>query len=202
MKITQLTSRLEEPTKALVEKFVTEYKKDSHYSHADELQRKLAAQFAGDYESILSAAIFLNQIYSTNIYSVYGIADHIYSKRDAIIPAIKAGKTDAVTMIAQGHGIVREGKEKEIVFYSFATKFCNYLNPTAYSIFDSHVEKMLKAYNRKFGFYTGQQKNLRDYATFKEWIQAFLKHFDLNCTLWKLDKFLWTYYISLSKKNK
>ena len=202
MKITQLTSRLEEPTKALVEKCVTEYKNDSHYSHADELQRKLATQFAGDYESILSAAIFLNQIYSTNIYNVYGIVDHIHSKKDELIPAIEVGKTDVVAMIAQGHGIAREGKEKEIVFYSFATKFCNYLNPTAYSIFDSHVETMLKAYNRKFGFYTGQQKNLRDYATFKEWIQAFLKHFDLHCTLWELDKFLWTYYISLSKENK
>ncbi len=201
MKITQLSSRLEEPTKALIEKFITEYKNDFHYSHADELQRKLAAQFAGDYESILSAAIFLNQIYSTNIYNVYGIVDYIHSKKDELIPAIKAGKTGVVAMIAQGHGIVRKGKEKEIVFYSFATKFCNYLNPS-YSIFDSHVEKMLKAYNRKFGFYTGQQKNLRDYATFKEWIQAFLKHFDLNCTLWELDKFLWTYYISLSEKNK
>lgn len=198
----KLDSMLEKPTKALVEKFVTEYKNDFHYSHADELQCRLTEQFTGDYESILSAVIFLNQIYSTNIYSVYGIADHIYSKRDTIIPAIKAGKTDAVSMIAQGHGIVREGKEKEIVFYSFATKFCNYLNPAVYSIFDSHVEKMLKAYNRKFGFYTGQQKNLRDYATFKEWIQAFLKHFDLHCTLWELDKFLWTYYRSLSKKNK
>lgn len=198
----KLDSMLEKPTKALVEKFVTEYKNDFHYSHADELQCKLTEQFTGDYESILSAVIFLNQIYSTNIYSVYGIADHIYSKRDTIIPAIKAGKTDAVSMIAQGHGIVREGKEKEIVFYSFATKFCNHLNSEVYSIFDSHVEKMLKAYNRKFGFYTGQQKNFRDYATFKEWIQAFLKHFDLHCTLWELDKFLWTYYRSLSKKNK
>ena len=198
----KLDSILEKPTKALVEKFVTEYKNDIHYSHADKLQSKLTEKFTEDYESILSAVIFLNQIYSTNIYSVYGVADHIHSKRDAILPAIKAGKMDAVSMIAQGHGIVREGKEKEIVFYSFATKFCNYLNPEFYSIFDSHVEKMLKAYHRKFGFYTGQQKNLRDYATFKEWIQAFLKHFDLHCTLWELDKFLWTYYRSLSKKNK
>ena len=95
-------------------------------------------------------------------------------------------------MIATGHGIGRKGC-KESVFYSFSTKFCNYLNPKAYPIFDSHVEKMLKAYNRNFGFHTGAQNNLRDYAIFKEWIQSLMTFFDLNCTLWELDKFLWSY---------
>ena len=134
---------LERPSNALVERCSKKYKNDARYSYADEIQRRLTTKFAGDYESILLAVVFLNQIYSTNLYDVYRVADHIYKKKDMILPAIETGKIEAVEMIATGHGIGRKGC-KESVFYSFSTKFCNYLNPKAYPIFDSHVEKMLK----------------------------------------------------------
>jgi len=192
MKTIDLNSMLERPSNALVERCSKKYKNDARYSYADEIQRRLTTKFAGDYESILLAVVFLNQIYSTNLYDVYRVADHIYKKKDMILPAIETGKIEAVEMIATGHGIGRKGC-KESVFYSFSTKFCNYLNPKDYPIFDSHVEKMLKAYNRNFGFHTGAQNNLRDYAIFKEWIQSLMTFFDLNCTLWELDKSLWSY---------
>ena len=71
---------LERPSNALVERCSKKYKNDARYSYADEIQRRLTTKFAGDYESILLAVVFLNQIYSTNLYDVYRVADHIYKK--------------------------------------------------------------------------------------------------------------------------
>lgn len=134
MKTTKLESLLEKPTKALMTRWLTAYKSDLHFSRADELQRRLAETFAGDYESILAAVVFLN--------------------------------------------------------------------PDDYPIFDSHVEQMLKAYNRKFGFCTGRAGNLRDYTVFKDWVRSFIEYFGLECTFWESDKFMWTYYNSLQADNK
>lgn len=203
MKTTKLESLLEKPTKVLMTRWLTAYKSDLHFSRADELQRRLAETFAGDYESILAAVVFLNQIYSTNLYlsGVYLMADHICGRRDAVLPSIEAGSPEAVAMIARGHGIAREGC-RESVLYSFASKFCNFLNPDDYPIFDSHVEQMLKAYNRKFGFCTGRAGNLRDYTVFKDWVRSFIEYFGLECTFWESDKFMWTYYNSLQADNK
>jgi len=93
---------LERPSNALVERCSKKYKNDARYSYADEIKRRLTTKFAGDYESILLAVVFLNQIYSTNLYDVYRVADHIYKKKDMILPAIETGKIEAVEMIATG----------------------------------------------------------------------------------------------------
>lgn len=180
------------PTKVLVEKYLADYNKDPRYMHEDPLQCRLKDSFRGDYEDILLVVVVLNQLYGTNLYDVYRMADYIDARKDEILPAIEQGRSEAVGMIASGHGIGRS-ECKESVFYSFATKFCHFLNPNDYPIFDSYVEKMLKAYNRQFGFYADTRSDIRDYAVFKAWVQAFVAYFGLHFTFREIDKFLWYY---------
>ncbi|MDE5636440.1 MAG: hypothetical protein K2I43_00210 [Alistipes sp.] len=203
MKTTKLEPLLEKPTKTLMERWLSVYKANDCLAQADELQRRLADSFTDDYAGILSVVVFLNQIYSTNLYlnDVYRMAGHIYNRRDAVRPLIDAGSPEAVAMIACGHGIARKGC-RESVLYSFASKFCNFLNPDCYPIFDSHVEQMLKAYNRKYGFRADGRGNLRDYAVFRDCVRSFIGFFGLECTFWESDKFLWTYYDSLKTDNE
>lgn len=180
------------PTKTLVEKYLAVYNEDPRYMHEDPLQCRLKDLFRGDYEDILLVVVTLDRLFNTHVHDVYRMADHIYKRKDEILPAIEQGRPEAVGMIASGHEIGRSGR-KESVFYSFATKFCYFLNPNDYPIFDNYVEKMLKAYNRQFGFCVNTWSDIRDYAVFKARVQAFAAYFGLHFTFREIDKFLWYY---------
>ncbi len=62
--------------------------------------------------------------------------------------------TDIHHQIATGHDIRTKMNNKEINFYSFATKYCNWHNKASYAIYDSFVDKVLMAYKRNDKFST------------------------------------------------
>ena len=79
---------------------------------------------------------------------------------------------------------------------SFANKYCVWHNYYVYQkddfvIFDSVVRKKLKDFNKLYPFATFSDKDLGNYATYKEILEQFRRHFKLKCSFRELDWYLW-----------
>jgi hypothetical protein len=87
----------------------------------------------------------------------------------------------------------REGKKRRN--YSFATKYCSFHQPDLYPIYDSIVDKILKAYQRQDTFSSQPLGDLRDYRRFKEVLERFVTYYqELGRPRWReLDCFLHDY---------
>jgi hypothetical protein len=140
---------------------------------------------------VLLKVVALNRLYNTNILAVQTVADHIF--RLSIDPLLQAGSPQAVDLIAH---VEIAGESK--MFFSFATKYCNWHTPTAYPIFDTNVDECLWIYKKQdrfadYGyedFYSGTIASRRD--KFFSVMSAFRNHYHLNSLSFKqVDKFLW-----------
>jgi hypothetical protein len=78
------------------------------------------------------------------------------------------------------------------MYYSFATKFCSWHNPTAYPIYDHYVDVCLWSYKQQDGFADFHRQDLGYYDKLVPVLSAFCKHYDLKSLSHRdLDKFLW-----------
>lgn len=136
-------------------------------------------------EDILIKCSSLNDFYSTNIYDIHTVAQHILSLH--IDDRLKAGDLSLVNDIAH---VVVNGKDH--FFYSFATKYCSHHQPERYAIYDSYVEKVLLSMNKRVLYYKFKQEDLKDYETYMSVIKAFQQKFGLmQYNIKQLDQYLW-----------
>jgi hypothetical protein len=76
------------------------------------------------------------RLYSTQYPTMEDIAKQIVSNHQRIDVAISEGDPEAVDLI----GNIRvEGKEKQMDYFVFATKYCSWSHPEKFPIFDSRV---------------------------------------------------------------
>lgn len=141
-----------------------------------------------DIKDILIKCSTLNDFYSTNIYDIHSVAQHILMLN--IDDRLKDGDLSLVQDIA----CVKVGNPpKERNFYSFATKYCSHHQPEKYAIYDSYVEKVLmdfKKRNNCFSFF--KLENLRDYKCYMNVIIDFQNYYGLTqFTFKELDQYLW-----------
>lgn len=182
------------PTTRLVNKYIAEFNLDERYLPADQAITKLFNAFPKnkDIEEILLKISVINDLYSTNILGTFKMAQHILQLD--IDHSLNVGNPYIVNQIAIGHGIVSTRNSKEINFYSFATKYCNWHNREQYAIYDSFVERVLLAYKKKDSFSKFKQSDLREFPKFKQIIYDFINFYHLNGhDLKEIDKFLWMY---------
>ena len=133
---------------------------------------------------ILIKVSALNDFYSTNIFSVYSVAKHIYNLN--IDNRLQAGD---VTLVNDVMHVTIDGKQKN--FYSFATKYCSHHNQYDYPIYDSYVEKVLIYFRDKDGFSDFSTQELRGYSRFKSIIIEFRQFYGLEQYNLKLiDKYI------------
>ena len=186
--------RLQKPSNELVEKYVDIFNKDERYFPADQAIIKLFNAFPENkkLEDVLLKISVINDLYSTNIFGTFKMANHILKLK--IDAGLKKGDPLIVHKIALGHGIKSKKTNKEINFYSFATKYCNWHNTDCYAIYDSFVEKVLIAYMQKDSFSKFTKLELKDFKRFKSIINDFSRFYGLsNQNLKMIDKFLWIY---------
>lgn len=149
--------------------------------------------------NILIKCSVLNDFYSTNIFKVYHVADHILKLN--IDERLKNGDPTLVDDISR---VVLNEKEKHL--YSFASKYCSHHNPFEYPIFDSYVEKVLKHFRKIDNFFKFNNEDLKIYNKFKEILLQFRSYYNLDCyNLKELDKYLWQLgkrYFPKKYKNK
>ena len=136
-------------------------------------------------EDVLIKVCSLNDFYSTNIFSPFLAAKHIVKLN--IDEYLDENNFEIVNKIA----LVNVGN-KEINFYSFATKYCSHHKPKIYPIFDYYVEKMLCYFRSNNNFYKFKNEELKDYSKFIMILNEFRNHFKLEkYNLKEIDKYLW-----------
>lgn len=172
---------------------------ETHYDNGTNNYNRnsnIIKQLIKDYPSntliqhVLPKAILINQLYSTNIFAIDKIAEHITTLN--ISKRIAAGDDKVIGEIATGHGIKSKKRNTEFEFYSFATKYAWCHNPSDFIIYDNNVDCVLWEYKKETAFCVYGRKDLKEYSTFKKVFKCFREYYDLeNIDSNLLDKFLW-----------
>ncbi|MBO4582291.1 MAG: hypothetical protein J5701_08445 [Bacteroidales bacterium] len=148
----------------------------------------------------------LNLLYSTYILATNRMTEHIFGIKN-IDARLKKGENTLVKEIAL---LSIDGKSYD--FYSFATKYCAYHNPTSFPIYDNIVANVLTklfedgnlspyTYTTKKNVANGYskalfQEKLRDYDFFLKVYDTFMKEYGLwgKLTYREVDAYLWGAY--------
>ena len=157
-----------------------------------------------DFDEVVVKTKVLNTLYSTHILAVNRVAKHITNL--GIDPDLKAGKAEVVDRIAKV-----QLKDKTRYNFSFASKYCNWHNPTAYPIYDGNVEACLWYYKKEGGSFAAAlaERGIAfprygyDYPEFVRIVNAFRDGYKLTSFTYKqLDKLLWSLGKALVSRGK
>lgn len=182
------------PSNTLISEYIKRFNNDRRYYPADQAIINLFQAFPENVklEDIILKISVLNDLYSTNIFGTFIMAEHIQKLN--IDAQLVRGDSVLVNQISSGHGIVSRKTNRELNFYSFATKYCNWHNRDQYAIYDSYVEKILLAYKRKDNFFQFKNSDLKIFPEFKKVVLEFIDYYSLTeYDLKEIDKFLWMY---------
>ena len=179
---------IKKPTAEEVEKYLQQWDSLENYVLQESALEKLFLKTYpknNDINDILIKASSLNDFYSTNIFSIFSVAKHIYSLNidDRLI-------NNDETLVVDIANVEVNGKKKN--FYSFATKYCSHHNPIDFPIYDSYVEKILIYFNKKDSFSKFKRKDLKNYNTFKKVLKDFKKFYNIDeYNLKDIDRYIW-----------
>ena len=172
-----------------VTKYLKEWKKLEKYTSQERALNKLFLELLpgnSEITDILLKASCLNDFYSTNIFAIHSVAEHILSVKD-LDKRLKSGDINLVSELEE----VKIGDNKRY-FYSFETKYCSHHNPIAFPIYDSYVEKVLVYFNKVDKFSSFKTKDLKDYRKFKGILLDFQRYYKLErFNLKEIDRYLW-----------
>jgi hypothetical protein len=175
------------PTIELIAQSVQSFNLDSHAGWSDQAVSKVIAQWPlnSKKDEVLAKVAVLNALYSTNIYALHTLAEHIVGLD--IDKRLDAGDIELVPEVAR---ILIAGKKRCLL--SFASKYCSWHRPLTYQMYDGNVHRLLCAYQRQEKFSDFQKGEPRDYRRFMKIITDFREHFQLEQASRKeLDQFLW-----------
>lgn len=181
------------PTNKLVDKYVEKSKKEKQFYMTDGAISNLMQKFPENkiFEDILLKVTVINSLYSTNIFGIMKVAEHILELN--LDSSLFKGEPDVVHQIAQGHGISKPKGNGDRNFYSFASKYCSWHNPDKYPIYDSYVSSILNEYRKGYQDFQFEPEELKNYTKFKQIVENFKSHFSLRHPVKEIDKFLWLY---------
>jgi hypothetical protein len=164
---------LKRPTKQLIEKYRRQFEHEN--SAEEEAIKELCKTFPDnkDYKGVLLKSIVINTLYRTQIIAIVKVARRILELD--IDARLRQDDPQVVDQIAK---LTINGKERRN--YSFATKYCSFHKPYSYPIYDSIVDKVLRAYQRQDRFLSGPLGDLRDYRRFNEVLHEFVNFYGLG----------------------
>jgi hypothetical protein len=178
------------PTSALVAKYVTRWR-DSEKSkaHADALSILFLDRFKlnNSIEHVLIKVSALNDFYATRILDTFSIAKHVFELQiDDHLNKCDLGLVDKIRHVRRN--------EKSVDLYSFASKYCSLHRPDQYPMWDSYVDRMLRAYRRKHNFSPFVNSDLKNYRRFIVILKEFQSYYQLEeLNMREIDVFLWLY---------
>jgi len=177
------------PCKEQVEKYLMKWENLPNYVMQENSLNKLffeLAPYNKCIEDILIKCSTLNDFYSTNIFSIYPIAEHILELNidNRLDNADSALVHDIAHVNISGHNKY---------FYSFASKYCSHHRPLDYPIYDNYVVKILKHFKKIDCFSKFTMDDLKnDYSFFKNVLLDFRKFYNIEeYNLKDLDRYLW-----------
>ena len=95
------------------------------------------------YEHIALKAAVVNQLYTARVLAFSRLVHHMADRRLRIDVRARRGDLTLVESIRSGHRIRRSNRTKAD-YYSFATKFCHFMNPASYPIYDRYAVDALR----------------------------------------------------------
>lgn len=176
------------PSIAEMEKYLAKWDSFENYVMQEQALNKLFHDICPenkDIRDILLKCSTLNDFYSTNIFSIFPVAKHIFELK--IDERLAAGDLALVNDIAN---VEIGGKKKN--FYSFASKYCSHHNSGAFAIYDYYVEKCLMYFNKLNKFSDFRLQDLKDYTVFNKALVDFEEYYGLEkYSLKEIDQYLW-----------
>lgn len=176
------------PNKNEVDKYLKKWDSLENYTLQENSLNKLFLETYpknNDINDILIKASVLNDFYSTNIFSIFTMAKHIYK-----LDIDKRLNSIDETLVNDIANVTINGKRKK--FYSFATKYCSHHLPLEYPIYDGYVEKILIYFKRKDKFCDFKKDDLKDYSKFKAILINFKSYYKIEkYNLKDIDKYIW-----------
>ncbi len=176
------------PTPDYVRRRLAEFDASPRYYGAERTLQLAFGQWPrnDDYDHVLIKVILLNRLYSTNIFDVFTVAQHIVNQR--IDDRLAAHDQSVVTAIAK---VPFRARARTLL--SFATKYCSWHRPDGFQIYDAYVDWLLWQSQREHRFATFKRWELREYPRFVQIVDAYRHHFGLGNTFTRkqIDKFLW-----------
>ena len=174
------------PSVEEVEKYLKQWETLENYVKQEKSLDKLFFNLIPEnklIEDILIKCSTLNDFYSTNIFSIFPVANHILLL--GIDERLQEGDLTLVNDIADVGGLDRR-------FYSFASKYCSHHKPELFPIYDSYVDKVLRYFRREDRFTSFKNDDLKDYVKFKAILDEFKAYYSLEqYSLKELDRYLW-----------
>lgn len=178
------------PSASEVDRYISIWYRLENYVNQEHALDKLFFELCPNnvcIEDILLKCSSLNDFYSTNIFDIHSVAQHIYGLN--IDERMSEGDLSLINDIAH----VKVGvKKEERFFYSFATKYCSHHQPMKFAIFDNYVEKVLWHFQKKDKFSSFKREDLKNYAIYMKAIHDFKRHYRLDdFNIKQLDQYLW-----------
>lgn len=177
------------PTEDSINDIIFKFKKNYKLQRPYDLIRDFCIKNPTNdkFENVVLKSSIINSLYSTHIYNIFGVAEHIYNL--SIDSELQNGSDEIVEKI----GVLDRGIKK-VNNYSFATKYCSFHFPKVYYMYDKYVAELLVAYKTKDQFAKFYKKDLRHYPTYKNILDNFKLFYNLqNIENNYLDNFLWLY---------
>jgi hypothetical protein len=163
------------------------------FDHDNELTEQALTELFRQYprnddpRHVLLKVVAINSLYHTSIFAVETVARHIHANGKEIDAALAAGSPEVVNQIAKA---TIQGRKYN--FFSFATKYCSWHNPSAYPIYDARVDHYLCLLQQQTPFSGFHHADLWDYPKFRNVMIAFrATHRLTDFTFKEIDKFLW-----------
>lgn len=176
------------PSKKQISFYLSRWEGFQNYKLQENALNKLFLQLCPKnemIEDILLKVSTLNDFYSTNIFSVFPIAEHILK-----LKIDRRLENNDISLVDDIKKVSISGKIKN--FYSFATKYCSHHKPYDFPIYDSYVDMMLRYFQYKSGFSNFKSSDLKDYSKFKKILLDFREAYHLDdFNLKQIDQYLW-----------
>jgi hypothetical protein len=185
---------LNPPTPELIEYYGRLFEEQNVTRATEQAITKLFQTFPKNtlIDEVLLKTAALNALFSTNIYAIYTVAEHI--KLQNIDNDLVRGSLDVVGRVAR---VEIKGKPK--YNYSFASKYCHFHAPDAYPIYDRYVAQILWDYQQQDRFDTFGWADMRDYPRYRSIFDHFREVYHLTqFSMKEIDRFLWLYGIERS----
>jgi hypothetical protein len=178
------------PNLVEVKRYLEKWQTLENYRLQEDALNKLFVELCpknDNISDILLKVAALNDFYSTNIYSVFSVAQRIIE-----LDIDKRLDEEDVNLVNEIKKVMISGKEKH--FYSFASKYCSHHRPESYPIYDSYVDQVLSYFRNRDKFYKFKNGDLKEYSAFKRVLAEFQKFYDLQqFSLKEIDRYLWLF---------
>ena len=151
-------------------------------------------------ENIELSVITLDSIYHTRLDNPFKTSHAIFelNQRIDFFSMIRDSGYDRRTIIDYIASINKRFDNNEKYIYSFATKFCSFISPNRFPIYDQYSSTLLYEYLKNLNCNICNQplcrSNMGDYSYYISAYDCFIAHYRLDKFSYKeIDRFLWSY---------